>query len=133
MGLDFTKLDIWNEAKRLVVQIYKLAEEFPDFERYGLISQITRSANSVMANIAEAHGRYYYLDKIKTLYISRAEIYETRSHLLLAKDVKYIDEETFHLLNVSYISLAIKINNLIAKIRESKKESLSTPRQKQSQ
>lgn len=81
MSYKFYQLDIWKEGHKLLMEIYKITEVYPKEERYGLISQTRESANSVIANIAEARGRYYYADKIRVLYIARGEIQETQSHL----------------------------------------------------
>ncbi|MBI2436337.1 MAG: four helix bundle protein [Candidatus Magasanikbacteria bacterium] len=48
-----------------------------------------------MANIAEAHGRYFFKDKIRVMYIVRGEIEETQSHLWVAYSQKYIDKDTW--------------------------------------
>lgn len=52
----YRDLEVWQKAMDLVEGCYRLTEEFPDIEVYGLSSQLQRSAVSVAANIAE--GRY---------------------------------------------------------------------------
>ncbi|MFZ2979250.1 MAG: four helix bundle protein, partial [Candidatus Magasanikiibacteriota bacterium] len=65
MYKDFHELQIWQDGYSLLMEIYIITELFPDFEKYSLVSQMTRSANSVIANIAESHGRYYFKDKVR--------------------------------------------------------------------
>jgi len=114
---DFHQLGIWSKGYDLLMEIYNTTETFPDFEKYSLKSQITRSANSVIANIAESHGRFSYKDKVRVLYISRGEIVETRSHLAVAYGRKYICKKDFIKINEGYEKLAIDINKYIASIK----------------
>ena len=53
----YRDLIVWQKSMDLVVSIYQLTRYFPDSERFGLISQIQRSAVSVPSNIAEGYGR----------------------------------------------------------------------------
>ena len=53
----FEKLNVWQEAKKLVVDVYHLLDEFPKFEKYALCDQIRRAVVSVPSNIAEGSGR----------------------------------------------------------------------------
>ncbi|MBD3311018.1 MAG: four helix bundle protein [Candidatus Magasanikbacteria bacterium] len=117
MYKEFHELEIWKEGYNLLMKIYKLSATFPEFEKYSLKSQITRSANSIIANIAEAHGRYFYKDKVRVFYIARGEIMETRSHLSVAFGNKYTSEEEFKNLDQEYKKLTKKLNSFINKIR----------------
>ena len=53
----FKNYRIWQDSMELVKLIFKLANELPDNEKYGLRSQITRAAVSIPSNIAEGSGR----------------------------------------------------------------------------
>ena len=106
----FFDLKIWQKAQELANQIYKTTKAFPKDEIFGLTTQLRRAAVSVAANIAESHGRYYIKDKFRTLYISRAEIYEIRSHLRIALNQGYLTTGNFEILDHSYDGLAIGIN-----------------------
>ena len=59
------------KAMLLVVEIYQITRKFPDKEKFGLISQIRRSAISIPSNIAEGYGRNYTKDYIRFLQIAR--------------------------------------------------------------
>ena len=80
----FYELRIWQKGYELLMEIYRITSTFPKKEQYGLTSQLRNSANSVIANIAEGHGRYYFADKVRVLYTARGEVEETRSHLRVA-------------------------------------------------
>ena len=71
MAKKFYELDIWKKGHELLMKIYEVTAHFPSEERFSLISQILRSAIGIIANIAEAHGRFYYADKVRILYIAR--------------------------------------------------------------
>lgn len=107
---DFCELPIWRQGYDLLTNIYDVVEHFPRDERYALVSQLLRAANSIIANIAESHGRYYYADKARVLYIARGEILEVRSHLSVAHGRKYITEKQFIALDQSYCQLAKDLN-----------------------
>ncbi len=101
----------------MLMKVYDLTSEFPKEERYSLTSQLRNSANSVIANIAEAHGRYYYADKARVLYTSRGEVEETRSHLRIAYGLKYIEDGIFTLLDKEYEGLSRGISTYIQKLK----------------
>jgi four helix bundle protein len=112
----FYQLKIWREGHNLLMLVYDIIKSFPDNEKYSLTSQLLRSANSIIANIAEAHGRYYYADKIRVLYTSRGEIEETQNHLIVAKSRGYLTSERSNELVRRYEGLKIGLNNYIRTI-----------------
>lgn len=91
----FEKLEAWKEAHKLVVAIYKVTKKFPAEEKFRLIDQICRSASSVAANIVEGNSRQYKKEFLQFLYLSRGSLEETKYHLLLARDLIYIDPEEY--------------------------------------
>ena len=68
---DFTQMPVWQLAFKLLVKIYEITKEFPAGERFGLVSDMRRSANSIVHNIAEGFGRYEARDKTRFYKISR--------------------------------------------------------------
>lgn len=125
MSKSFYDLEVWQSGFGLLQEIYKITRSFPKFEQYALTSQMIRAANSVIANVAEAHGRFYYADKIRVFYIARAEINEVRSHLRVAQSQNYIDKETFSGLDKKYESLTMKLNSLISYFSNRQKNQLT--------
>jgi four helix bundle protein len=118
MPKGFRELKIWQKGYALLMEIYRITATFPPEEKYGLSSQMRNSGNSVIANIAEAHGRYYYADKTRILYISRGECEETRSHLNVALGLKYINKQTFDYLDQEYEELTKGINGYIRSLKK---------------
>src|SRR6185503_3496636 len=91
---DFRQLRVWQHAHRLTLTVYKATAGFPREETYGLRSQIRRAASSIGANLAEASGRYHDLDQARFCQIAMGSACELEYHLLLAHDLKLLDEQT---------------------------------------
>lgn len=114
----FYELNIWKKGYELLMEIYKITATFPKEEKYGLGAQMRDSANSVIANIAEAYGRYYFADKARVLYISRGECEETRSHLRVTLGLNYVDEKVFAYLDKEYEGLSKGISSFIRTLKK---------------
>jgi four helix bundle protein len=87
----FEDLIVWQKSHQFVLEIYKMTQNFPRHEVFGLISQIRRSAVSVAANIAEGFKRKGKADKIRFFNISQGSLEEVRYYLILANDLSYAD------------------------------------------
>ena len=75
--LSFRDLEVWQEAMKLVIGIYRASDEFPVPERYGLTAQMRRAAISIPANVAEGHARRSdgaYLNHLRIALGSQAEL-----------------------------------------------------------
>lgn len=99
MPQKFKNLKAWEEAHKLVLQVYQITADFPTDERFGLTNQIRRSAVSICANLAEGCERRTTKDYLSFIYISKASLSETQYHLLLAKDLNYLAEEKYNSLS----------------------------------
>jgi len=69
--------------------------QLPPEEKWDLSKQIRTSSKSVMANIAEGYGRYYYQDSVRFCYIARGSLDETINHLITAPDLEYIPRDLY--------------------------------------
>jgi four helix bundle protein len=67
---NFKELNVWEKAYKLCLEIYKTTKNFPNEEKYGLSSQMRRSAISIPSNIAEGYGRKTIPDYVRCLYIA---------------------------------------------------------------
>lgn len=119
MAKSFHELKVWQKGYELLMKIYDITSKYPIEERYALISDMRRSANSIIANIAESHGRYYFADKVRVLYTARGEVEETRSHLRVSLGRNYILRDEFEYLDKNYEGLAKGVSTYIKRIRES--------------
>ncbi|OFY89546.1 MAG: four helix bundle protein [Bacteroidetes bacterium RIFCSPLOWO2_12_FULL_31_6] len=91
--LNYKDLDVFNECKELVKNVYSISKNFPNEEIYCLTNQIRRASISIISNIAEGTGRNYTKDSLQFFYISRGSLFEVEAQLLIAKDLNYISEE----------------------------------------
>jgi len=108
----FEKLNVWQEAKKLVVDVYQLLDSFPKFEKYALCDQIRRAVVSVPSNIAEGSGRKSLKEQIRFLEISYGSLMETFNQLLIAIDLTYITEESVEAIKPRIDAVAKMINGL---------------------
>jgi four helix bundle protein len=116
----FKDLEVWQEAQKLTLEIYKVTSRFPQGEKFDLTSQMRSSANSIAANIAESHGRYFYADKVRVLYQARGEIEEIRSHISLALGLKYISADEYKEFEARYEYLGMRVSRYIAVLKDNK-------------
>ena len=114
----FEDLEFWKGAHKLTIKIYEVTRKFPKDELYGLISQLRRSASSVAANIVEGHSRDTTKEFIKFLYNAKASAGETEYHLILSRDLGYLNIEEFGELRSRYIVLGKRINALIGSLKK---------------
>jgi len=115
---DFKNLEIWRLAHSLTLDIYKVTKDFPKEEKYGIISQMRRASSSIPANIAEGCWKYTSEDFIHYLHNARGSLSEIMYFLILAKDLNYLDVNTFQELTDSYIILGRQLNAFITSIRK---------------
>ena len=115
---DYKKYDIWKLSHFLTLEIYKITEDFPKEEIFGLTSQIRRASSSVGINIVEGCGRGSDEDFKRFLRNASGSAFEVEYILLLSKDLNYISEEKFLELSPKAEELKMKISKLILKIEE---------------
>jgi len=89
---NLTELKIWNKAIELSVTVYKATISFPKEDKYGLTSQIRRSAVSIPSNIAEGAGRNSESQFVYFLSIANGSAYELQTQLIISHELNYIDK-----------------------------------------
>lgn len=109
----YTDLQIYKDAYKLSLDIYKSTKEFPKEETYGIISQIRRAAVSVVLNIAEGYGRQSKEEFRRFLKISLGSNNETMTLLEVSKDLEYLNIEEYQKLKNEYILLGKRIHKAI--------------------
>jgi four helix bundle protein len=85
-------LDVWKEGIELATLVYRLAEQFPREEKYGLLNQLKRSAVSIPSNIAEGAARNSSKEFIQFLYIALGSAAELETQLIISKKVGFLPE-----------------------------------------
>jgi len=110
-------LVVWQKSHALTLLIYKISGSFPADEKYALTSQLRRSCASISTNIVEGQSRNTTKDYINFLYNARGSLEETRYHILLAKDLNYIDIKQFADLENSCAEISKMLNALIKRLK----------------
>lgn len=114
----YRDLTVWKRAMDLVTVIYADTQSFPETEKYGLTSQIRRSAVSIPSNIAEGYGRNSTNDYIRFLQIGLSSLYELRTQLEISVNLKYLSKKSFEILNAKCLIIEKMLNSLIKKLRQ---------------
>lgn len=91
----YRNLIVWQEAKKLTILVYRLTENFPKSEEFGLKSQMRRASVSVMSQIAEGWLRRSKKDKLRYLEIAEGSLLEIESEGEVAKEVGYWDNQGY--------------------------------------
>ncbi len=95
----FRDLVVWQRSHELVLEIYKITKLFPNEEKFGLTSQVRRSASSIATNVVEGYKKNGDKEFLRYLNIADCCLEETKYHLLLAKDLDFLSQKNFdHLL-----------------------------------
>lgn len=94
----FKDLEIWKRSRLLCSKIYEVTSSFPETEKFGLTNQLRRAAVSIPSNIAEGSSRKSNKDFSRFLQLTLGSAYEVETQLLIAYDLKYIDEMQLNIL-----------------------------------
>lgn len=115
------KLDVWCKARDFSVRIHKeILSILPAEEKYAISQQIRRSSQSIPANIAEGHGRFYFQDNVRFCYIARGSLEETLSHIVYTYKVNYISETLYKNFAMDGENLNRLLNGYIGFLKKSK-------------
>ena len=93
IAMSYRKLDVWNKSIELVIAVYQLTKSLPPEEKFGLASQIQRSAVSVSANIAEGYGRSTRGEYLQFLSMANGSLKETETLLTILVKVDLVSRE----------------------------------------
>lgn len=115
----FEDIVAWQKARELTRLIYEVTAERNFSNDYGFQDQIRRSAVSIMANIAEGHGRRSDREFANFLNIARASAMEVQSHLYVALDLNRINQQQFEKLYSLAGEISGMLFNLIKHLKKS--------------
>jgi four helix bundle protein len=91
----FEDIQAWQKAREVTRLIYQVTADGSFAKDYGMRDQIQRASVSIMANIAEGFGRHSDKEFANFLNMAHGSASEVQSHLYVALDLNYIDENTF--------------------------------------
>ena len=115
----FENLNVYQDVRELIKEIYLAQKQLPKDETYALGDQIRRAAISISSNLAEGSGRSSYREKIHFIEISYGSLMEVYSQLQLGVDLNYINQETFLALREDIINIAKMLSGLKASFEKS--------------
>jgi four helix bundle protein len=113
---NFRELIIWQESYKLSVKLVQLTKSFPAEEKYGLVSQIRRSAISIPANIAEGSGRNSNNEFRQFLHIALGSAFELETELMICRDCKFASADEFENLIKELNSIQKMLLSFISKV-----------------
>jgi len=94
----YRDLVAWQKAMALAEAVYRVTKDFPDMEKFGMVSQMRRSAVSVPSNIAEGFGRGAKIEFRRFLAITRGSLFELQTQAELARRMGWLKGEELSLL-----------------------------------
>lgn len=108
----FEKLEAYKQARNLVIDVYKIIDSLPNYERFALSLQLQRSIVSVKSNVAEGSGRYSMKEKIHFIEIAFGSLMEAYSQLETCLDLNYINEEDLVSIKHKFLIVSRLLNGL---------------------
>lgn len=91
----FEKLEVWQNSRKLVIDIYSVTKTFPEEEKFGITNQLRRASASIAANIAEGVSRNSNREKAKFINIAYSTSIEVINFLILSRDLDFMPEEKY--------------------------------------
>ncbi len=117
----FEEITAWQTAREVANRIYDASEKAPFSRDFGLRDQTRRAAISMMSNIAEGFSRKSEREFTQYLFIAKASAAELQSHLYIALDRSYLNQERFSHLYDRIDFYARQVSNLITYLRTGSK------------
>lgn len=111
----YKTLNVYKDAKALVIAVYRLLKQFPTEERYALCDQIRRASISITSNIAEGMSRFSDKEKVHFIEIAYASMMEIDSQLEISVDFDYIRQEQYSEIEKQINSVGRQLSVLRAK------------------
>lgn len=108
----FHKLKVWEKSHYLTLSIYKITENYPQHELYGLVSQMRRASVSVVANIVEGTKRQTSKDRKHFYIMSDTSLEELKYYIILSCDLKYLNNKLSNELMESMREVGRMLNGL---------------------
>jgi len=113
---DFRKYAVWEQSHKLVLELYRLTKDFPIKEKFGITSQIRRAGVSIPTNISEGCGKSSEKNFARFLGFSFGSCQEVEYLTLLAKDLNYLNLESYDPLFLEIVSIKKQLYHLIKKL-----------------
>jgi four helix bundle protein len=109
-------MDVFKLGHEMALKVYRVTSNYPESERFGLISQMRRASSSICMNLMEGSHRITKNEYKHFVSISRGSCGEIKYQLLLSKDLGYINEETFKELTDAYERISMMLTKLCSSL-----------------
>jgi four helix bundle protein len=106
----FENLEVWKLSKELAKDIYQITSEFPNDEKYGMISQLRRAAISVSNNLVEGSARKTMKDQANFTTMSYSSLLEVLNMLIISVDLGFVKNEKYKVSRTRIEELSNKLN-----------------------
>jgi four helix bundle protein len=116
----YRDLKVWQEGKAISILVYRITSAFPAEERFGLVSQIRRSAVSIPSNIAEGWGRNTNQNLIMFLRNSMGSLCELETQLEISFELGFVNKQTFEEIQQRLNLLSRQLIKFIKSINDKK-------------
>ncbi len=113
---NFKNLQIWKESIELITDTYNFTSGLPDYEKFGLRSQLNRCSVSIASNISEGSSKRSNKHFIKFLEDSLGSAFEWETQIIVCKNLNFLSEEKFNEFEPKIKKLQQKISNFIDKL-----------------
>lgn len=113
---NFKNYEIWKLSHKLVLKVYEVTASFPSSEKYQLVTQMQRAAYSILSNFSEGCGRQSDKDFNRFIQIALGSAHELEYFFILAKDLGFISEEDYEILDLEINDIKKKLFNLGKKL-----------------
>lgn len=116
------ELNVFKKIHALVLKIYELTKQFPPEERFGLISQIRRSALSIPSNLIEGANRLNSKEYRQFVGIARGSAAELKYQLLLSRDLEYVSDDVYQSTNSEILDISKMLFGLAKSLEKRSKK-----------
>ncbi len=119
----FHDLVVWRKAFELCLDVYRVTLTFPAHEKYGITSELRKTARSVAYNIAEGHRRWSTVEYIRFLDIAHGSAAELETQFFLSRALAYVDEQGGDML----IQRLLEVERMLTGLKQSLRRRVSRP------
>ncbi|WP_425391390.1 four helix bundle protein [Ekhidna sp.] len=114
---DFKNLEVWKEAHQIALDCYRVSSYFPSDEKFGLTSQLRRSALSIPTNLAEGCGRGSQKDLKRFCDIAMGSASEVEYLLFFINEIGILQNGDYESLSGSLVRMKKRLNAFIQKLK----------------
>ena len=114
------ELQVYQLAMDMAERVWTIVVKWNFFAKDTVGKQLVRTADSVVADLSEGFGIFFYKENRQFCYYSRGSLYESKTWIKKAHNRQLLDDKTFNCLNKDVDTIFIKLNNYINSIGKQK-------------